>query len=210
MKNIYILFTLFVLLLSACSAASPSSEASDTLSSAGTAIAPTNVVADSSATDLPPVGENAIPTSIQLLAGLTQLENTALAVTSTQAESLLPVLNYMKELSTNRSATQEQFDALIEQARSILTEEQNTAINNMQLKQETIMSLVPQRGNGGQPPQGNLPQGTPPEGAPDSQPPSGDPMGAPPADGLQPNRGFVPPQLLDALIQLMQNKTASS
>lgn len=207
MKNTYTLLILFILLLSACSVAS-NSNAANVTAPAQTAIAPTN--ADASATGLPAVEENALPASIQLFAGIIQLENTEMPVTSTQAESFLPVLNYMKDLATNTGATEEQFDTLIEQARSFLTQEQITAINNMRLTQETIMSLMPGTNNGGQPPRGDLPQGTPPTGGPNGQPPSGAPMGRPPADGLQPNRGFVPLSLLDTLIQLMQSKTASS
>jgi PBP1b-binding outer membrane lipoprotein LpoB len=231
MKKLYLLLTLLVLILTACSGASASIDEAatvqeatavdDSVSPSQTALAPTATL-ESTVTSSPGLStdyENAAPVSMQLMLGITQLENTDLAVTPAQAESFITVLNFLKDLSANSSATQKQFDSLIEQAQALLTAEQIAAIAEMQITQDSAMSLMqqlgsamgnPPQGGGGQPPQGNLPQGTPPAGGPGGQPPSGNPMGTPPANGMQPNMGFVPPPLLDALIQLMQSKTTSS
>ncbi len=226
MKKVSILLTLLVLILTACSAASTTTDqavtaqeataiadiASDIASATQTALAPIATVPSLSASSatLTTDYENAVPVSMQLTVGILQLENTDQAITPAQAESFITVLNFLKDLSTNTTATQEQIDSVIEQAESILTDEQIAAIANMHITQDTMMSLMQNQGNGNLPPQGDMPQGTPPAGGPGGQPPSGDPMGTPPANGTQPNMGFVPPQLIDTLIQLMESKIANS
>jgi predicted outer membrane protein len=225
MKKASILLTLLVLVLTACGAASTTTDQALTAQES-TAVA--DLVSDIVSSTLGPTTaatsastgsvrlttdyENAVPVSMQLVVGILQLEGTDLAITSSQAESFITVLNFLKDLSTNTSATQEQIDALIEQAESILTGEQIAAITNMHITQDTLRSLMQQQGqgNGNPPPQGDMPQGTPPAGGPGGRPPGGDALGTPPADGTRPNTGFVPPQLIDTLIQLMESKIAGS
>jgi len=190
MKKVSILLTLLVLTLTACNAPATTDQAvsaqeataiadlvSDIVSGTQTALAPAATVTPGavSSTTLTTDYENAAPVSMQLMIGVSQLEGTDLAITSSQAESFITVLNFLKDLSTNTSATQEQVDALIEQAESILTGEQIAAIANMHITQDTGMSLMQQQGqgNGNPPPQGDMPQDIPPAGGPGGQPPSG-------------------------------------
>ncbi len=222
MKRLAILSALLILLLTACSAAStPNDQAVATqdaiaianiVSATQTALAPLPTFETTSAFRLSVEYKNAAPISMQLVIGIVQLENTNLAITSTQAESFIAILNFMKDLSMNTSATQEQFDSLVEQAQSILTDEQIAAIANMKITQDTAMNLMGQQNSeiGNLPAQGDMPQGTPPAGEPGGQPSSGDAMGTPPAGGSQPGMRFLPPQLIDMLIQLMQSKTTIS
>jgi predicted outer membrane protein len=219
MKKASILLTLLVLVLTACGAASTTTDqaltaqestavadlVSDIVSSTQTALVPiaTITTASTSSARLTTDYENAVPVSMQLVVGVTQLEGTDLAITSSQAESFITVLNFLKDLSTNTSATQEQIGSLVEQAESILTDEQIAAIANMHITQDTVMSLMQQQGqgNGNPPAQDDMRQGTPPAGGPG---------GPPPTNGAQPTMGLVPLQLIDMLIHLMESKIAGS
>jgi len=156
---------------------------------------------------------------MQLLVGILKLENTDLAITSSQAESLITLLKTLQEASN--TASQEQIDAMIQQAQSILSAEQVTAIANLQLTQESAMAVLqeqglaqgnPQQRGGNQPAQGEMPQGTPPAGGGpggNGQPPDASQMGTPPANGMQAGTGVIPPQLLDMIIQLLETKVSS-
>ena len=67
---------------------------------------------------------------------------------------------------------------------------------------------------GGQPPAGgDMAQGEPPAGGPSGggQQPGADQMGTPPAEGgtREGGMGFIPSELIDALIQLLAQKTGS-
>ena len=226
MKKVYIILTLLVLILTACGAVSTPTHQADTvqeataiaeiISATQAALAPIETVTavlpglSTLSTDY----DNAVPIPMQLLIGILQLEDTDLAVTSSQAKSFLTVLNFLKEMSTNTSATQEQIDSLVAEAQSILTEEQIQAIAAMEITQEAARSALQKLGDGmgnpPQPPQGQMPPGTPLAGGPNGQPPSADRMGTPPTTGMGSNMGLVPPQLIDTLIQLMESKTEAS
>jgi hypothetical protein len=219
MKETFIVLSVLALILSACSTSQKTDETAiiqeataiaNIVSATKTALAPlpTLVSTEASSSGLTTDYENASPVSMQILIGITQLENTDHAITSTQAESFIAVLNFMKDLSMNTSATEEQFDALVEQAESILTGEQIQAIANLKITQETAMSLLQQGNSMGSHPQGEMTQGTPP--GPGGQPPSADAIGTPPANGNPPTMRFIPPQLIDTLIQFLESKTASS
>jgi len=177
--------------------------------------------------------ENAVPVAMQLLLGTIQLEGTANAVTKEQAALLIPLWTNFKVLSESLrpaqgqgqpnatpeaadSGLQTQLDEIIEQIQSAMTAEQIQAIAAMQITQETSQAIMtekgitlggPQGGNGnmqggGQPPAGGgMPQGG-------QQPDSA--MGTPPADGMrqggQGGMGFIPSELIDALLQLLAQK----
>jgi hypothetical protein len=118
------------------------------------------------------------------------------------------------------SGLQTQLDEIIEQIQSAMTMEQVQAIAAMQITQETSRAIMEEQGitmggpqqGGGQPPAGggDMPQGTPPDGG--GQPPAGGEgqMGTPP-DGAQPGGmgGFLPAELIDALLELLTQKAAT-
>jgi hypothetical protein len=126
---------------------------------------------------------------------------------------------------------QKQVDDIVKQIESSLTGDQIKAIVDMKITQEMAQTIMteqgitmdgPQQGDGnaqggGQPPSGgngDMPQGTPPAGGPggDGQQPSGDQqIGTPPAGGMQSGggMGFIPSELIDALLKLLAEKTAS-
>lgn len=169
--------------------------------------------------------ENAAPVLMQVVIGIYQLEGTDQAVTAAQAQELMTLLTTLKDISADNTTTQEQIDALVTQAMALLTAEQIQAIAAMQITQETAMATMqglgisiggPGQGDGnapagdiGQPPQGDMPGGAPPEGGPGGQPSAGGQMGMPPADGMQRGTGFIPQELLDAIIEFLQTKITS-
>ncbi len=138
---------------------------------------------------------------------------------------------------SSNSDTQTQIDELVKQVQADMTSDQLQAIAGMQLTQEFVMTIMQSQGismggpgagsgNGQHPP-----QGTPPAG--NGQPPQGNPpAGNPPSDnGQQPaaqdtpqagntqsnppaapsGQGMpVPPQLISALLQLLQNRIAGT
>jgi hypothetical protein len=134
----------------------------------------------------------------------------------------------------DRSDTQQQIDALVKQVQAAMTSEQLKAIDALQLTRDSVMTILKDQGismggpgggaGNGQPPF----QGTPPAGngqAQPSNPPAGN--GQPPAQGTppagnvlstppagqpgQPGQGnFVPPQLIEALLKLLQNRISGT
>lgn len=123
--------------------------------------------------------------------------------------------NVTPQAQTANAELQTQIAELTKQIQASMTPEQINAIASMQITQESSQAIMqemglsignPQQGNGNQPPQGDIPQGTPPAGGPGGQSPSGNQMGTPPADGMQRGMGFIPQELVDALIQLLEQK----
>lgn len=168
--------------------------------------------------------ENTAPIQMQLISGVYMLEGTDQVVTAAQAAALLPLLTSLKGISVGAVITQEQVDSLVAQAVSVLTAGQIQAITAMQITQETAISAMqqlgvtmggPGQGDGNAPAggMGQPPQGTPPAGGPGPgagvQPLNADQMGTPSIDGMQPGVGFVPPELIEALIEYLQGKVAS-
>jgi hypothetical protein len=111
---------------------------------------------------------------------------------------------------------QAQIDVLTKRILAAMTPEQIKAIAEMKITRDTAMTIMqeqgitmggPQQGNGnGNPP----PQGTPPAGGPggDMDGPGAPPSGGQPPAGQMPapsaGGGMVPPQLFDALLQLLE------
>lgn len=180
---------------------------------------------------------DAVSTEMQLLLGSMKLEGTAQAITAEQASLLIPLWINFKTLSqsmmpaqgdmgqgqpnstpqpqTADTEAQTQITELTKQIQASMTAEQIKAIVSMQITQESSQAIMqelglsvggPQQGNGNQPPQGDMPQGTPPAGGPGGQP-GADQMGMPPTNGMQRGMGVVSQELIDALIQLLEQKT---
>jgi hypothetical protein len=127
---------------------------------------------------------------------------------------------------TNDSANPTQIDGLVKQVQAGMTSYQLQAITAMQLTQDSVMTIMQSQGlsigglgagsgNGQQPPQGNPPsvnglaQGNPPssngqpaaQGTPQAGNAPSNPPAAPSGQGM-----FMPPQLISALLQLLQNR----
>jgi hypothetical protein len=232
MKKTILFLTLLTLILTACGAASSSTHQADTaqqstaiadiVSATQTAIAPvapiaTQAVISNNSATLNTDYTNAATIEMQVLVGIFKLEGTAQAITSEQAKSLITLLTSLQ----GNTLTQDQITSTVQQMQALLTADQINAIAQMQITQESAMTIMQEQGlsmggrgqgNGQQPPQdGTLPQGTPPA-MPDGQQPT-DGQGQPPAqpDGNGPGqgRGMIPPPMLEALIQLLQTRASS-
>lgn len=182
--------------------------------------------------------ENALPIPTQLLIGTFHLEGTDLAVTPEQAADLIPLWQVLQSLSESGSAAQEETDALIEQIQETMTREQVQTINEMQLTPEDMFATLQEQGivGDGEPVflsgEGEFP--LPPPGGSDGGggdvtfigpaggPPGGDGPGGGQGLGLSPDQiataqasgverrgGFIPPALVSALIEFLQEKAGS-
>lgn len=113
-----------------------------------------------------------VPEIVRLLVGILKLEDTDLAVSPEQAGKLLPLLKAYRTLSTSDIAAQVEVDAVIAQLLGNLTDEQDQAIETMQITQTDMFEIAQERGllpeNGFAPDQANqdgeLPEGGPPFG----------------------------------------------
>jgi hypothetical protein len=112
-------------------------------------------------------------------------------------------------------------EALGKQILAALTPEQIQAISELKITQETANFILQEKGitlgrpqangsgNGGQPPQGIPPAGGPGGGGQppvDGQQPGAGQMSTPPAGSAPGGTGFLPTELIEALIQLLQSK----
>jgi len=118
-------------------------------------------------------------------------------------------------IPTVNQETQTQMEALIEKISAALTPEQIQAISAMKITRETTMLIMQEQGiTMGGPQQGTgkasqPDQGTPPAGGPGGgdQPPASGQMSTPPAgSGMPVGTGFLPGELIEALIKLLQKK----
>ena len=219
----FILCATLALALVACSAAATAS--SSTGATGGQA-----AVGTSNAVGTPGPNNAPLPTLTKLLIGIFKLEDTELVVTSEQAKSLLPLWQAVRSLSNSDTAASAEMAAVEQQIQDTLTPEQMDQINAMQLTRADLQTLAGELGisfgggnranatgtpgaggfpgggfpGGGAPPDGGFPGG-----------PGGFPGGATPNPELQATlqarragqQGLgVPPQLLDALIELLGSK----
>jgi len=179
-------------------------------------------IADSTADDTAPTpqagtpgaepkdGERPISDQERFIIGVYSLENTDLAVSAEQADSLIPLWTSMKEFSRQPQAmpagtpeatpdaaaepvepvdNSAEISALFEQIEAVLTADQLAAITALELDQAAVMTFMEEQGiemsEGAQPGQNGQDGQTPPAGTP-----SGDqapaPQGTPAADGQQP------------------------
>ena len=215
MMNRSTLLTLliFTLLITACGASAPNAT--------GPA---SGVSGDPAAGELSP--------SIQVAIGTLRLDETENAVTAEQAQELLPLWQTMQVLSESDTAAQQELDALAEQIQETMTAEQRQAIMDMNLTREDMMSVLQEQGlaSGGVPADGtqNGGGGFGPAGFPGGVPPQGEFSGGGPGggggqgSGLTPDQiataqasrqqsggSFVPPVLINALIEYLQEKAGS-
>jgi hypothetical protein len=155
----------------------------------------------------------------QLLTGTFMLADTNLSLTGEQKTQLVTLWTSLKD-ATQNSATQEQIDAILQQIEQAMTPEQLQAIANFKITRQSMMTVLQDKGvtmggpqgggNGGPNGSGGRtpPNGTPPAGGPgggNGTPPQMD--GTPGAGNTSKGSGgFLPPELIDALIQFLQSK----
>jgi hypothetical protein len=197
---------------------------------------------------------DAAPIYMQLILGVMKLEGTDQVITADQASGILALVSSLQTDTTDQTAdddtqnagpgrnmgvivTQEQVDALVQQATALLNNDQITAISAMQITQESMQTIMEELGASmGAPQQEGTPMAEdgqmPPQGGPggdgqgggpaggggapggDGQAPAGDQMGASPDGGtpspdMQMDGVMIQTQLLEAVITYLQGKTAS-
>ena len=119
-----------ILLLTACSALNPSTEVT-------------------TAIDAGPVNmdyEGALPVSTQLAVGALALDGTEQALDADQAALLAPLWKAVRSLSDNETVAAAKMDALINQISGALSDEQLTAIAELQLTGESMRPLAAELG----------------------------------------------------------------
>lgn len=177
-----------------------------------------------------------LPATTQLIVGTFKLEDTEQAVTAEQAAELLPLWQTMQVLSESDSAADQESEALIAQIQETMTAEQMQAITDMNLTRADVMSIMQEQGlamGGGPAGQNNNSQGGNTNGGggfrpggeiPGGAPPGGFPAGGPggSSSGLTPDQiataqasrqqqsgSFIPPVLINALVEYLQEKADS-
>ena len=196
--------------------------------SAPTEAAATQIV--SATVELNTTYDNAMSIEQQLILGTFKLEGTSLVVSKEQAGILIPLYTNLKTIVESMmpaqgaqsnpvaqpqavsAETQAQTDTIIKDILATMTPEQVKAISDMQITREIAQTIMTEQGitMGGPGQSGEMPEanGQPPQGTPPAGGPNGS-AGAPPsneANGQQPGGGMIPPELLNALIQLLQTK----
>jgi hypothetical protein len=78
----------------------------------------------------------------KLLVGTLKLESTSLAVSSTQAEQLLPLWETMQSLASSGTAASQEVDAVVSQIESTMSAEQISSITSMNLTQQDLAAVV--------------------------------------------------------------------
>ena len=133
MKKTTLIFLLLALLLSACS---PKTGADPALNSSDSYVS----------SNLDSSYENALSVRNQLIIGTLQLADTEWAVSSEQAQTLLPLWQALLATQKSGTAAQAETNALLEQIEGNLTAEQLTAISAMMLTQESMQSWAAANG----------------------------------------------------------------
>ncbi len=100
-------------------------------------------------------GNGQLPAVTKLVLGTLKLEGTENAVSPEQAGELLPLWQVYLSLLESDSASQEEIDALVDQISNTMTSEQSKAIEDFQLSQEDMLSIMQEQGIS----MGNRPQG---------------------------------------------------
>ena len=78
----------------------------------------------------------------QLLVGTIKLESTTLAVTSDQADELLPLWETLQSLASSGTAASQEVDAVVSQIKSTMSTEQISSITAMKLSQQDLAAAI--------------------------------------------------------------------
>ncbi len=203
-----------IIALLALAACQGSSSTAQTVENAQAVIESTPVVATLAAVE-PTIASTTTLEAFQLLYGILKLQNTNQAVTAEQAAVLLPLWTDYQTLTANTdpgqnpggetdpsaatpetplvdTATQTQLNEILIQIQAALTADQVSAIESLQITQDSVQTIMSELGIADQTPgqnaDGSQPQGgggpggggTPPDGTPPAD------NGAPPDGGGQP------------------------
>ena len=107
-------------------------------------------------------GTDALSTEAELVVGTMKLEDTDLAVTATQAKSLLPLWQTYQSLSSSSTTATEEMNALIDQIKAAMTTQQVDKITSLKLTQQDMMTAMSDAGLAFGGPNGTLdPNATP-------------------------------------------------
>ncbi len=139
LKKLIVLGVLLVLILTtaACgNGGGDDAEASNTTSTGSARVTLSEDYAD------------ALPVPSQLAIGTLMLEETEDAVTVEQAGELLPSWKMLQALQSSGTAAQAELDAVLNQIQGAMTNEQLTAIKEMQLTPDSMTELAQERGFG--------------------------------------------------------------
>ena len=172
-----------------------------------------------------------LSSTTQLILGTLKLDGTENAVTAEQAAELLPLWQTMQVLSESDTAADQEIAALITQIQETMTTQQTQVIRDMNLTREDMTSIMQEQGvaTGGS--QNSDSQSANPSsgrnfgpgagGPPDEMPmPGGGGGFVSPGQGQnlseddiataqaagQENTNFVPPMLINALVEYLQQK----
>jgi len=77
-----------------------------------------------------------------LLVGTFKLEDTSLAVSADQADSLLPLWETLESLASSNTAASQEVDAVVSQIKSTMSPEQIAKINAMKLTQQDLQATA--------------------------------------------------------------------
>jgi hypothetical protein len=126
MKKIVVVTALIAMILTACGNSNSSSQNGNFPSTSNQNFAGNRTLSDESKYAL----------------GILKLEGSTQAVDSTLAVKLLPYWQLMKELNSNNSAAPEEFTAVVDQIKGTLSPDQVKAIDDMQLTQRDIFTVL--------------------------------------------------------------------
>ena len=214
-KTTYVVFLLLAMLATACGASNGADPAS-----------------------VPQGGPSAgaLHATTQLIIGTLKLEGTAQAVTAEQAAELLPLWQTMQVLSDSDTAADQEKEALIAQIQETMTAEQMQAITAMNLTREDMASIMQEQGMAMGSQSADTQSGNSSSTGRDFGPGGGGPPdemrvpaggGMPPGDfggegqnlsqdqiataqaARQNSENFVPPMLINAVIEYLQEKAGS-
>ena len=87
-----------------------------------------------------------LSTESKLIVGTFKLDGTDQAVTKDQAKQLVILWQVYKEISQSDTAAQEEVDGLLKQIEGTMTDAQMQAINDLNLSQRDVMSLMQEKG----------------------------------------------------------------
>ena len=127
-------------------------------------------------TTVPAAASNTLSLEGQLLVGTFKLENTALAVTSSQATTLLPLWETLASLASSNTAASQEVDAVVSQIESSMSTQLVSSITAMQLTQSDLAATAIDTGTT------STAANTAKTGS--SQQPAGGPSGGNPPSGL--------------------------
>ena len=183
----------------------------------------------------PAATSNTLPLEGRLLVGTLKLESTSLAITADQAGQLLPLWETLQSLASSGTAASQEVDAVVSQIESTLSAQQLSSITDMNLTQQDLALAIANTGaslassamSGASSAQLQAAAGAPAGGDPGGGNPPADMSGSLPAlTGAQSTAQSmtgstsavsaqttaatrqVPPALIQALVELLQNKIA--